>query len=410
MFRMERRLPLLVVLAVVLLAATPALGDPGDNKDRVDAQLGAAQDRLDAAQAQEGVLTEELSALTARARAATAAVDTEQGRLDALEIALAEQRGVRERIEADLRDLVERLRLAQHEEIVAMDRLEQRVRQMYMAADPDVVSLLFGATSFSELIENIDLLNRIGRQDKQIAAAAKAARAHTARATSQVRNARRQAVRAERVLAERTAEQRAVRDRLAASRDDVSAAERAKRGALGEIRATEANLHDEVEALAAESASLAATIRGASSGTSASAPSASGLIWPVSGPVTSGFGPRGGRMHEGIDIAVPEGTPVVAAASGTVIYAGWLGGYGNLVVVDHGGGLSTAYAHNSGFATSVGARVAQGDVVSYSGNTGHSTGPHVHFEVRVNGTAVDPLGYLSGAGPCPARPPPVTRR
>jgi murein DD-endopeptidase MepM/ murein hydrolase activator NlpD len=99
-------------------------------------------------------------------------------------------------------------------------------------------------------------------------------------------------------------------------------------------------------------------------------------------------------MHEGIDIAVAEGTAVVAAAAGTVIYAGWLGGYGNLVVVDHGGGISTAYAHNSAYATSVGQSVSQGQVVSYSGNTGNSSGPHVHFEVRVDGTAVDPLGYL----------------
>ena len=103
---------------------------------------------------------------------------------------------------------------------------------------------------------------------------------------------------------------------------------------------------------------------------------------------------RSGRMHEGIDIMCPTGTPVRAAAAGTVIYAGWLGGYGNLVVVDHGGGLSTAYAHNSSFASSVGQSVAAGQVIAYSGNTGNSSGPHVHFEVRVNGSAVDPLGYL----------------
>ena len=94
------------------------------------------------------------------------------------------------------------------------------------------------------------------------------------------------------------------------------------------------------------------------------------LGWPVSGPVTSGYGSRWGRMHEGIDISVAQGTPVRAAAAGTVIHAGWLGGYGNLVVVDHGSGLSTAYAHNSSFASSVGQSVAAGQVVSYSGNTG----------------------------------------
>jgi murein DD-endopeptidase MepM/ murein hydrolase activator NlpD len=99
-------------------------------------------------------------------------------------------------------------------------------------------------------------------------------------------------------------------------------------------------------------------------------------------------------MHEGIDIAVPSGTPVAAAASGTVITAGWLGGYGNLVVIDHGNGLATAYGHNSSVTVGAGQSVAQGQVIAYSGSTGHSTGPHVHFEVRVNGSAVDPLGYL----------------
>jgi murein DD-endopeptidase MepM/ murein hydrolase activator NlpD len=99
-------------------------------------------------------------------------------------------------------------------------------------------------------------------------------------------------------------------------------------------------------------------------------------------------------MHEGIDIAVPTGTPVGAAAPGTVIYAGWLGGYGNLVVVDHGNGLSTAYAHNSQLLVGVGTVVGTGTTISLSGNTGNSSGPHVHFEVRVGGSAVDPLGYL----------------
>jgi murein DD-endopeptidase MepM/ murein hydrolase activator NlpD len=108
----------------------------------------------------------------------------------------------------------------------------------------------------------------------------------------------------------------------------------------------------------------------------------------------SGFGMRWGRMHEGIDITCATGTPVRAAGAGTVIWAGWRGGYGNLVVVDHGGGLSTAYAHNSAYASSVGQSVAAGQVISYAGSTGNSSGPHVHFEVRVNGSAVDPLRYL----------------
>ena len=396
MCRMGRRFPYVAALVAVLLVAAPAAGDPGDDKDKVDAELGQARDRLQDAENRDGVLTEELSAISAQARAAAAAAVVEQSRLDAVEAELAGQRARRERIEARLGVLVDRLAVLRREERVALERLAQRVREIYMADEPDVVSFLVGATSFTELIDNLELWNRIGRQDERIAGRATAAKTRTAAATAQVRDAKQEALAAEREITARAEEQRAVRDRLAAARDAVAAAERAKRGALGEIHAAEASLAEEIEALEAESATLAAKIQAATStgGGSVGTPSAAGLIWPVSGPVTSGFGLRWGRMHEGIDIAVPEGTPVVAAAAGTVIYAGWLGGYGNLVVVDHGGGLATAYAHNSGVAVSVGESVGQGEVIAYSGNTGHSSGPHVHFEVRVNGTAVDPLGYL----------------
>jgi murein DD-endopeptidase MepM/ murein hydrolase activator NlpD len=103
---------------------------------------------------------------------------------------------------------------------------------------------------------------------------------------------------------------------------------------------------------------------------------------------------RWGRMHEGIDLGAAYGTPIHAAAAGTVIYAGWMEGYGNLVIIDHGGGLATAYGHQSSIAVANGQSVSQGQVIGYVGSTGHSTGPHLHFEVRVNGAPVDPLGYL----------------
>jgi murein DD-endopeptidase MepM/ murein hydrolase activator NlpD len=119
-----------------------------------------------------------------------------------------------------------------------------------------------------------------------------------------------------------------------------------------------------------------------------------GLIWPVSGPVVSPFGYRWGRLHAGIDIAVSYGTPIHAAAAGTVVLAGWVSGYGNYTCIDHGGGLATCYAHQSSYAVSQGAAVGQGQVIGYVGCTGHCFGPHLHFEVRINGAPVDPLGYL----------------
>ena len=120
----------------------------------------------------------------------------------------------------------------------------------------------------------------------------------------------------------------------------------------------------------------------------------------MSTSITSPFGYRyhpilGYRkLHTGIDFGVGYGTPIKAADSGTVIYATWMSGYGNVTILDHGSGITTLYAHQSSIAVGSGARVSQGQVIGYVGSTGFSTGPHLHFEVRLNGTAVDPMGYL----------------
>ena len=122
--------------------------------------------------------------------------------------------------------------------------------------------------------------------------------------------------------------------------------------------------------------------------------SPSGFIWPVHGVVTSGYGPRWGRMHTGIDIAARGGTPIQAAKAGEVIYVGWRGGYGNTVLVDHGEGVATLYAHQSRMVAAEGQVVNQGDVVGFVGTTGHSTGNHLHFEIRVDAQPRNPRPYL----------------
>jgi len=118
------------------------------------------------------------------------------------------------------------------------------------------------------------------------------------------------------------------------------------------------------------------------------------LSWPLVGVITSPFGMREGRPHEGIDIAVEEGTPVRATAPGRVVFAGPRGTYGLAVIVDHGGGVRTLYAHCSKLLVSEGSSVDTGAVIALSGNTGRSTGPHLHLEVLKNGVPLDPLIYL----------------
>ena len=193
-----------------------------------------------------------------------------------------------------------------------------------------------------------------------------------------------------------TEQVRSVERTLFLQKHKLATARSTRREGLIQVKESRSEFIHEVAGLSAASAALAARIQGSSGSYSPSdtTPSAAGLIWPVNGPVTSPFGMRWGRMHTGIDIGVPYGTPIHASASGRVVYSGWMDGYGNLVAIDHGHGLSTAYAHQSRIAVSNGQTVSQGEVIGYVGCTGHCFGPHLHFEVRINGTPVDPMGYL----------------
>ena len=387
-----------LVALCVLLAAGTAAGDPGTEKARVDSRIATLQGQASQADRRAGVLTEELSAVAGRVRELEAGVAAQQARLGVLEGQLSSARVRLGALDRTISDQTARLDRLRSEYRVALARLERRVRELYMTDGPDALGFVLGTASFADLLDNLDLLDRIGRQDERIASSVKSARDGVADARRRTRAARAEAARVEAAVSSATAEQRGIVTRLVASRDALVAARSAKTATLASIRSDRDSTLAEIDALEQQSAALAERIRQAQQRASAPAvvaPSGSGVLgWPVSGPVTSGFGSRWGRMHEGIDIGVGEGTPVRAAAAGTVIYAGWMSGYGNLVVVDHGNGLSTAYAHNSSLAVSVGQSVAAGELVSYSGNTGNSTGPHVHFEVRVNGSAVDPLGYL----------------
>ena len=392
---MGRRSLTLCALAFALVFAAPAAGDEIDEKAAVDARIATLQAEIEAAQDREGVLTSQLSAVVSELEAAQSAVDQAEGALGQLEAELAAEQTRLERLTARLRAQTLRLEHLQAEHAKAVSILEARVRAIYIEESPDVLSFLVSASSFDDLIDNYEFLERIGLQDRRIAQQVQTAKRKAAEERRATAHTRRLTAASVAVITARTAEARSVRDDLAAGRDTLLAARRLKQSALSSARETRADYLAEVESLAAQSAALAAAIRDAQAGSTGSGtPSAAGFVWPVDGPVVSGFGMRWGRMHEGIDISAALGTPIHAAAAGAVIHAGWLGGYGNLVVVDHGDGLATAYAHASAILVAVGQQVSQGDTLSLVGSTGNSSGPHLHFEVRVNGNAVDPLLYL----------------
>ncbi|MDQ3381448.1 MAG: peptidoglycan DD-metalloendopeptidase family protein [Actinomycetota bacterium] len=393
---MRRRLGVVVGLALVFVASA-AGQDPGTEKAQVDQRIAELQAEIAAAKENEGVLTSQLGEVVTELRGAQSAVESAEGSLELLESELATEQNRLERLTALLDEQTRRLRRLQEEYRRAVEILEARVRAIYIEEEPNTLSVLVSATTFGDLIDSYEFVNRIGSQDRRIARQVETAKRLAAEKRRATERTQRLTAATVSVIAARTEEARTVRNELASNRDTLAAARRLKKSALASTRETREEYLQEVVALAAQSASLADAIRNAqanAASTGTGAPSASGFIWPVNGPVVSVFGWRWGRMHEGIDIAAPMGASVWAAAAGTVIHSGWLGGYGLLVVVDHGNGLATAYAHNSSLLVGVGQRVSQGETISLVGSTGNSSGPHVHFEVRANGAAVDPLFYL----------------
>jgi murein DD-endopeptidase MepM/ murein hydrolase activator NlpD len=388
---------LIAASAVVALCVPVALGQSlYDRKNAVDSRISGLRDSIERAKAREGVLTSEISDASSRIDALGGDITVLSDKLAVLEKDLAAHRSRLARLEARLREQAATLQRLTQQHAVAQRRLEERLVQLYESSEASEIEILLQAQSFSDLLEQLDYFRAIGEQDKRIADTIKRLQVEMRLAKEQTVATKAEVSKATAILAQKTEEQRAARAALLARQAALAAARQSKQGLLADVKQDRHADEEDLEAMQAASAAIAAQIQGSQGGSSSSGggtPSASGLIWPVSGPITSGFGWRWGRMHEGIDIGAACGTTIHAAASGTVIYAGWMDGYGNISIIDHGGGLATAYGHQSSIYVS-GGSVSQGQAVGAVGSTGHSTGCHLHFEVRVNGTPVNPLNYL----------------
>ncbi len=252
---------------------------------------------------------------------------------------------------------------------------------------------MLGARSLGDALDRLDYMSSVAAQDRQIVTAVAAGHRRVIAARAKAAKAKQSVAAATRIVAYRRNQAQALRAQLVDKQRGLASSRAQSQPALDQAKADERQWREEADALRAASANVANELT-SSSPSSPQTPSSSGLIWPVNGPITSPYGMRWGSLHPGIDIGAGMGTPIHAAAAGTVVAAAYSGGYGNLIVIDHGGGLATAYAHQSSFALGAGTQVAQGQVIGYVGSTGFSTGPHLHFEVRVNGSPVDPMGYL----------------
>lgn len=380
----------LAALCTLLIAASAPAED-------LQSKLEAKQAKLEEVGERKGVLTStisrygdeieqltgEVAAIRSREAAVRARLEAKQAELDQ---AVAELDVAKERLQ-ELRSRLKRALVALRERLVAM----------YETGSPDLLSVIVSSGDFDDLAARTEYLDRLHGMDEAVVGRVRELRDQVQQLVDRLRGAKNRIEAARDAIA---SEQQALADARSAlqSRQQQLVDARGKReAALEQIAAHEEELHGHIAEIQGElAAQLAAT--GASPLPAGPIIGGSGgLIWPVDGPVVSGFGPRWGSMHEGVDIAVPEMTPIRAAASGAVIATqseAESGGYGNFTCVDHGGGLSTCYAHQSSFAVAAGQSVSQGDVIGYTGCTGHCLGPHLHFEVRINGAPTDPMGYL----------------
>ena len=383
---MVRRIAFAAICLLVLV--TSAAAQPGGDK------LSNLQRKVEQANKREGVLTSNIASMNGRIHSLQGRVAGAESKLARLQVEIDSHEQRLNEVKSAYEQQSRLLRMAQRQYDYAQRQLSRRLIAVYQSDQPDALAVVLASENISDAIDRLEYLDAINARDRRVAEQA----IRVKRRWTAIRNRTRHllarvdsetnaiVLRASRVLA--------THERLRTTRESLRAERRTEKQTLAQVRESKQSWLADIAALQAGSANIAARLRSSGSHSSAT-PSVAGLIWPAQGVLTSPFGMRWGRMHEGIDIGASIGTPIYAAASGTVVYAGWEGGYGNLTVIDHGGGLATAYGHQSRLGVSNGQVVTRGQVIGYVGSTGHSTGPHLHFEVRVNGVPNDPLNYLS---------------
>ena len=337
-------------------------------------------------------------------------IGTVYEQLHAIQIELNTATADLKQVQADRIRLDQDITKTETELKAAQERLQsrekvfyKRVRDIYINGRLSYLDVVVGSKDFSDFANRMEMLKRILQADMELINTIKTEREEIASKKAKLEADRAKVLELEKVAQEKQtiinqkkAERQAVLERAMNDRDT---AERA----YNELMASSASITAMLQQRAAERAAAAAAASQGGSGGGATTTWVQGtgqLAAPVNAPITSDFGWRihpiygTSRLHAGTDFGVDEGTPVHAADGGVVVEAGWISGYGYTVIIDHGNGMSTLYAHNSDVAVSPGQTVSKGQVVSYSGNTGGSTGPHLHFEVRINGEPTDPMGYL----------------
>ena len=405
---MSQRIPAVALatgVACVLLAVLSLIWPAA-----VQAESAAERRLADARSALERIAGE-LEEAEAQADDAEVGLEEATRRLEALEEVVNEVAAQVESQRVLVRDAEQRLAGVESDLAILETAFSDRVAQLFKQGPGLGFEALMNATGADEAIARTELLGRVIAGDQvdlehlaALTVAVEAQRQVVAEqqaeleaqlAEQQELVAQAEELRASRALAAADAQQRA--EELGSRKDDLESDEE-ELAALVERQQAEEQRREEEAERRRRAQSRAAAPSPAAPATSAPS-GGGGWRWPMCAPVTSEYGPRWGRMHRGIDLGAPVGTPIRSIRGGTVIFAGWQGGYGRMTLIDHGNGVVSAYAHQSRFAVGQGARVSSGQVIGYIGMTGSTTGPHLHLETRVGGSAVNPRQYLSGS-PC----------
>jgi murein DD-endopeptidase MepM/ murein hydrolase activator NlpD len=391
------------------MAAPPAGAAAGQgpvsarrDQPTAQAQLAALRDQEDAAADQEADLVARLEVSRSRRAALDARVDSLDGRIRSVQQSLDGAESRLEHLAGELVNVESQLASARTQLADARRQLHERAVAAYTdPTGPKVAELLLHVRSLRELTVGLGYLEAIVHAQAGAVARFDGLRTETEHLRDSV-DAKREEARQGRDV---VAGQRAELDRARQAEDDarqaVLAEEATQQGLLADVERRKADYEAQIAVLTQQSDAIAALLRGLQAG-EVLTPSGHGVLGvPLPGaPISSGFGLRVHpifhtvRMHTGVDFAAPEGAPILAAADGVVVAAGPYGGYGTATILDHGGSIATLYAHQSAVAVAAGQRVQRGQVIGYVGCTGFCTGPHLHFEVRVAGSPVDPLGYL----------------
>jgi murein DD-endopeptidase MepM/ murein hydrolase activator NlpD len=385
-----------VTALIALFAAAPA------GAEDLQAELEAKQSKLDKVRERKGVLTTTITHYGDRIEQLTDEVAAIRGEEESVEIRLNAKQAELDHAVNELDGARERLVAVRAHLKRALASLRDRLVAIYEMGSPDVLSVIVESDDIGDLATQTEYLNRLHGMDEAVVGRVRELRNEVRRIVTRLRTAKE---RIESARDEIAAEEQALasaRQALQSHQSQLVSVRGQREAALEEIGEHEQELDGSVAEIQGQ---IAAELAETGSAPLPAGPiqyGASGsMIWPVDGAVVSGFGGRdigaGYEYHPGIDIAVAEGTPIRAAADGTVIFTqpeASSGGYGNYTCIDHGGGLSTCYAHQTSFAVAAGQSVSQGGIIGYTGCTGYCLGPHLHFEVRINGAVTDPMGYL----------------